>query len=69
MIEQQQWTTPDAGTIKLNASSICDQNCCNVGLEILAKDESGSCVHVWAVARDRVCNPVDAEVYAVRAAL
>lgn len=69
MDEQKGWTSSEPGTIKINVSSTCDQNCSNVRLGIIARDDSRRCAQAWAVAMDRVINLVVAEVNAARVAL
>lgn len=67
--KQRAWTTPDSRTIKVNVSSAYDPRGSHVGLGIIARDEHGRCVQALAVAKERVLNPMVAEVDAVRVAL
>ncbi|CAI9099243.1 OLC1v1036028C1 [Oldenlandia corymbosa var. corymbosa] len=67
--QQLQWSKPAEGVIKLNVSALFQQYTGITGVGIVARDCRGSLLQVWAVARDRLQNPVVATLDAVRVAL
>ncbi|CAH2944887.1 MAG: hypothetical protein PCALPYG88_7425, partial [uncultured Paraburkholderia sp.] len=52
------WEPPERDVIKLNVSSVCDDDCMRVGLGGIARDTSRKMLYAWAVARDSAINTV-----------
>lgn len=59
----------DPGSVKLNVSSSWEEGGKGVGLGIIARNDTGTVLQAWSVARDAIINPVVDETDAVRVAL
>lgn len=55
--------------MKLNVSSDLSADGTSTGLRVIARDRQGDMIQAYSVARDGSCNPVVAELEAVRIAL
>lgn len=67
--EQEQWSKPEKGFVRLSVSSIAAPESRSIGCGFHAKNDQGVLLQAWAVIREGSSSPVITDLEAIRAAM